>query len=105
MIYLKALLLLHQEELPLASPQNTVNITTYHTSVNKKITARGIMHSHPETGHMFGSSTWSEKNQHQHAKFKKPFQFSNSQENATGYISSPTAEIRTSSEPIYRKTD
>ena len=46
----------HQKELPLESPQNTMNIKTCHASLNNKITAFGIMNLLLEKGQMLGSS-------------------------------------------------
>ena len=60
------MLILHQEALPLAFIHNTVNITTFHTYINKKITAHGIMHFRIETGQIFGSSALVENNEHQY---------------------------------------
>ena len=95
MIYSKEMLIYHLEALPLELPHNTVNITTCHTSTNQKITANVIMNLQLETGQMIGSSALAENNQHQHKTFYKTSQDRNSQENATGYMSSPHAEIRT----------
>ena len=54
---------------------------------------------------MYGSSALAEKNQQQFNKFNNPYQARNSQENATGYMSSPPVEIRTSLGPIFKKID
>ena len=69
MIYLKKLLIFHQDAIPLESPHNTMNITTFHTYLNQKITAHGIIHFQLEKGQMFGSSALEEENQHHNAKF------------------------------------
>ena len=103
MIYLKAMIIFNQEALPLAASKNTDNSTTCHTSLKWKITVHGIMNLQIKTGKIFGHSASAKKNQYQYNKFSKPSQVSNSQENATGCMSSPPPEKRKSSETIFNK--
>ena len=63
------------------------------------------MNSQIKIGPMSGSSALEEKNQQHPNNFLNPYQASNLQENATGLISSPPTEIRTSSVPIFKKID
>ena len=74
----KAIIIIHQEGIPLASPHNTVNIITRHKHLNQKITSHGIMNFQIERGKMFGSSALTENNQHQHNNFWMQSQVRNS---------------------------
>ena len=63
------------------------------------------MHFKLERGLIYGSSALAENIQQHSNKFYKPYQASNSQESAMGYMSSPPTCIKTSSGPIFKKID
>ena len=77
MIYLKSMLIYHQEVLLLVSMKNNVNIITSHLSPSQPKTANGIMPPQKETVLMSLSLALTEKNQQQSNKLWKLYQVNN----------------------------